>query len=93
MSKKYLYISLFVVLFLNIRVWGQPGCVNVTITTNGGNDFTLPCNQPCTNIDAVAVQTSGETSNIVFPRFLMRLRILIILETRFWSTLTTAGAV
>ncbi|HOY31141.1 MAG TPA: gliding motility-associated C-terminal domain-containing protein [Bacteroidales bacterium] len=63
MSKKYLYISLFVVLFLNIRVWGQPGCVNVTITTNGGNDFTLPCNQPCTNIDAVAVQTSGETSN------------------------------
>ncbi len=59
---KTLILTILFIFFLK-SVSGQPGCVNVTITTNGGNDFALPCNQACTTLDAVATQTSGQTSS------------------------------
>jgi len=58
-----IYLPLLLLLLLsNANVFGQPGCASVTITTNGGNDFALPCASPCTTLSATAVQTSGETS-------------------------------
>ena len=61
MRKIYLPLLLFLLLS-NTNVFGQPGCASVTITTNNGNDFSLPCASPCTTLSATAVQTSGETS-------------------------------
>ncbi|HOY31475.1 MAG TPA: gliding motility-associated C-terminal domain-containing protein [Bacteroidales bacterium] len=63
--KQFVILILFLsILFGNTYlVQGQPGCVSVTITTNGGNDFALPCNQQCATIEATAIQTSGQTSS------------------------------
>jgi len=61
MRKIYLLLVLFLIVS-NTNIFGQPGCASVTITTNGGNDFSLPCTTPCTTLSATAVQTSGETN-------------------------------
>ncbi len=63
MKKIVVFVALlFFIIFPNKDVLGQPGCASVTITTNGGNNFALPCNQSCTTLTASAIQTSGETS-------------------------------
>jgi len=54
--KIFLLLSAFVL--TSAIAFSQPGCPGV----NAGNDITLPCNQPCTNITANPVQTSGQTT-------------------------------
>ncbi|MDD4213311.1 MAG: gliding motility-associated C-terminal domain-containing protein [Bacteroidales bacterium] len=56
------FLVLLIISFSVTQVFSQPGCVGVTITTNGGNDITLPCNEPCITLEATTVQTSGATT-------------------------------
>ena len=63
MKKTILVSTLFIIFFTGSRIYGQPGCASVTITSNGGNNIVLPCSQNCTTLNASAIQTSGETSS------------------------------